>query len=245
MPVAGEPLGRAGGVRRRPPVRLPAQRRRARRRPDAGCEALAAAGHPRSPLSRPRAARLGRIFFFSEFATAVAGWVLGINPFDQPNVQEAKDNTDRVLERYAADGALPDVADADDDALRALLRPPRRRTTSRSWATSQPLGGVRRRRSPICAARSATATGCGHDVRLRPALPALDRPAAQGRAGDRRLPPADARWRRGRARSPTPATASARSRTPQATGDLQTLRAHGLPAERVRLTGRSGAAVGS
>ena len=35
---------------------------------------------------------------------AVAGWALGINPFDQPNVQEAKDNTNKVLES----GSLPD-----------------------------------------------------------------------------------------------------------------------------------------
>ena len=60
---------------------------------------------------------LGRIFFFAEFATAVAGWVLGINPFDQPNVQEAKDNTAQVLE---PSGELPEVDDADD-ALRELL----------------------------------------------------------------------------------------------------------------------------
>jgi glucose-6-phosphate isomerase/transaldolase/glucose-6-phosphate isomerase len=33
---------------------------------------------------------LGAEFFEWEFATAVAGWRLGINPFDQPNVQEAK-----------------------------------------------------------------------------------------------------------------------------------------------------------
>jgi glucose-6-phosphate isomerase len=46
---------------------------------------------------------LGRIFFFAEFATAVAGWVLGINPFDQPNVQEAKDATTRVLKEGSQD----------------------------------------------------------------------------------------------------------------------------------------------
>ena len=45
---------------------------------------------------------LGRIFFLSEFAVAVAGWVLEINPFDQPNVQEAKDNTNRVLKEGSA-----------------------------------------------------------------------------------------------------------------------------------------------
>jgi hypothetical protein len=47
---------------------------------------------------------LGRIFFFAEFATAVAGWALEINPFDQPNVQEAKDITKTVLQ----DG-LPEI----------------------------------------------------------------------------------------------------------------------------------------
>src|SRR5207244_10806980 len=52
---------------------------------------------------------LGRIFFFAEFATAVAGWVLGINPFDQPNVQEAKDATKRVLDEGGA--AVQDATD--------------------------------------------------------------------------------------------------------------------------------------
>jgi transaldolase / glucose-6-phosphate isomerase len=61
-------------------------------------------------------ADLGRIFYFAEFAIATAGWVLGINPFDQPNVQEAKDNTARVLAEDA-----PDQPDATDDDLRALL----------------------------------------------------------------------------------------------------------------------------
>lgn len=71
--------------------------------PDEGNEkavaALADAGHPVLSMQTDGSPEdLGRIFFFSEFATAVAGWALGINPFDQPNVQEAKDNTKRVLE---------------------------------------------------------------------------------------------------------------------------------------------------
>ena len=49
---------------------------------------------------------LGRIFFLAEFAVAVAGWALEINPFDQPNVQEAKDNTKRVLDS----GSVPELA---------------------------------------------------------------------------------------------------------------------------------------
>ena len=47
-------------------------------------------------------AGLGAEFFRWEFATAVAGTVLGINPFDEPNVTESKDNTRRVLERETA-----------------------------------------------------------------------------------------------------------------------------------------------
>ena len=46
-------------------------------------------------------AKLGAEFFRWEFATAVAGHVLGIHPFDQPNVQEAKDATRRLLEEEA------------------------------------------------------------------------------------------------------------------------------------------------
>jgi transaldolase/glucose-6-phosphate isomerase len=42
---------------------------------------------------------LGAEFFRWEFATAVAGSILGINPFDQPNVQEAKDRTNAILEQ--------------------------------------------------------------------------------------------------------------------------------------------------
>jgi glucose-6-phosphate isomerase len=55
---------------------------------------------------------LGRFMFLFEFATAVAGHVLDINPFDQPNVQEAKDATARVLDSgdvsapFDAPGAL-------------------------------------------------------------------------------------------------------------------------------------------
>jgi glucose-6-phosphate isomerase len=49
---------------------------------------------------------LGQEFFRWEFATAVAGSILGINPFDQPNVQAAKDKTREVLDS----GSEPDVS---------------------------------------------------------------------------------------------------------------------------------------
>ena len=57
---------------------------------------------------------LGSEFFRWEFATAVAGAILGINPFDQPNVQEAKDRTAQLL----GTGGEPAVAPHGDlDAL--------------------------------------------------------------------------------------------------------------------------------
>ncbi len=63
--------------------------------------------------------KLGAEFFRWEFATAVAGHVLGIHPFDQPNVQEAKDATRRLLE---ADG-LPEEGYDDIGALLEKVQP--------------------------------------------------------------------------------------------------------------------------
>ena len=59
------------------------------------------------PRPRPGPGALGGEFFRWEFATAVAGAVLGINPFDEPNVTESKENTTRVLEMFRETGALP------------------------------------------------------------------------------------------------------------------------------------------
>jgi len=62
---------------------------------------------------------LGQEFFRWEFATAVAGAVIGINPFDQPNVQEAKDRTGAILES----GEEPSVEPVGSlDELMALAR---------------------------------------------------------------------------------------------------------------------------
>jgi len=65
---------------------------------DRTLDLLAKAGQPVVTVTVNGPEDLGRVFFFAEFATAVAGWVLGINPFDQPNVQAAKDATAKVLE---------------------------------------------------------------------------------------------------------------------------------------------------
>src|SRR5258708_5013278 len=59
-------------------------------------------------LSEPSA--LGAEFVRWEIATAIAGALLGINPFDEPNVQQAKDATRVILDRYKTDHHLPTTA---------------------------------------------------------------------------------------------------------------------------------------
>jgi glucose-6-phosphate isomerase/transaldolase/glucose-6-phosphate isomerase len=71
--------------------------------------ALKQAGHPVIQLRLRDRYDLGAEFFRWEFATAIAGHYLGIHPFDQPNVQESKDNTKRILEQVQREGRLPDI----------------------------------------------------------------------------------------------------------------------------------------
>lgn len=59
-----------------------------------------------APDATSAAGPLGAQFLLWEYATAIAGRALGINPFDQPNVQESKDNTKALLAE-AGDGPLP------------------------------------------------------------------------------------------------------------------------------------------
>ncbi len=64
-------------------------------------------GHPWVRLIVDSVYDIGAEFYRWQFATAVAGAVMGIHPFDQPNVQLAKDMTDAVLEDFRAAGSLP------------------------------------------------------------------------------------------------------------------------------------------
>jgi transaldolase/glucose-6-phosphate isomerase len=71
-------------------------------------DSLAEAGHPVITIAIKDSLDLGQEFMRWEVATAAAGAVLGINAFDQPNVQESKDNTDRVLRQLEEKGTFPD-----------------------------------------------------------------------------------------------------------------------------------------
>ena len=74
---------------------------------DAAIRTLREAGHPRVTLRLPNAYALGGEFFRWAYATAIIGAILQVNPFDEPNVTEAKEATKAALEVYQQTGQLP------------------------------------------------------------------------------------------------------------------------------------------
>src|SRR2546421_944509 len=75
---------------------------------DAKVAALEKAGYPVVRIELAELINLGEEFFLWEIATAVAGSLLGINAFDQPNVQESKEYTKNFLDEYKKNGCLPE-----------------------------------------------------------------------------------------------------------------------------------------
>jgi len=203
---------------------------------DAVVQALREADQPVITVATDGPEGLGRVFFFSEFAVAVAGWALEINPFDQPNVQEAKDNTAKVL--AAADP--PAVENATDDDLRALLgqaAPPRYVAIMGYVAPSEAFdAAIDELRAAIRDATKATTTfgygprflhSTGQYHKGGPANGLFLQLIHDGE--DVPIPDADYSFNE--------------LKNAQATGDVLTLRDHGLPAARVRLEGDPVAAL--
>ena len=104
VPIEGEAVGK-------PAVygddRLFVYMRMAADPPNRAVQALEKAGQPVITLTMRDKLDLGGEFFRWEVATAIAGAVLGIDAFDQPNVQESKDNTKKVLAKFKQTGKLP------------------------------------------------------------------------------------------------------------------------------------------
>ncbi|HWC87048.1 MAG TPA: bifunctional transaldolase/phosoglucose isomerase [Solirubrobacteraceae bacterium] len=205
---------------------------------DQQVESLGAAGHPTFTVASHGAVDLGRTFFLSEFATAVAGWALEINPFDQPNVQEAKDNTGRVLQ-----AGVPDIPVADDDALRALLSdagPSHYIAVLGYLPYSEALEAAMAELRNVLRAATGAAITYGYGPRYLHSTGQLHKggpPAGRflqlisDPEGDLDIPGAGFSF----------GTLIAA----QAAGDLETLGGLGLPAERVKLEGDLPAAVRS
>jgi glucose-6-phosphate isomerase len=121
VPVSGEPLGEPaayGADRVFVSLGLPSLPEATER----ALDALAAAGHPVLRWTSPRLLDLGAEMLRWEIATAAASAVLEVDPFDEPNVSEAKAATQAVLQRYLADGRFPErTASATDGALSAFV----------------------------------------------------------------------------------------------------------------------------
>ncbi len=235
LPVAEEPLGEPGvyGEDRvfayLPDLDAPDAAT------DARVEALAHAGHPVVTIPTRGPGDLGRVFLLAELAVAVAGWGLEINPFDQPNVQQAKDATNKVLEGFEQSGELPAVSDADPAELRELLLdggPPAyvalMAYTRPDPALDEAVGELRQ---AIRAASCATTTfGYG---------PRFLHSTGQFHKGGPRTGRFLQLLHDGPQDVPIPGRAFSFQtlKEAQAIGDLQTLRELGLPAARLRLTG--------
>ncbi len=74
---------------------------------DASVDAIERAGHPVVRIVIDDPDDLGEEFFRWEIATAVAGSILGIHPFDQPDVEASKTATRKLTAAYERDGTLP------------------------------------------------------------------------------------------------------------------------------------------
>jgi glucose-6-phosphate isomerase len=202
---------------------------------DARLAALADAGHPLITIPTAGPLDLGRVFLLAELAVAVAGWGLQINPFDQPNVQQAKDATNRVLAGFEQSGRLPAVESADDVRLRELLlgaAPPHYVALMGYLKPSESFdAAVAELRETIRAATKATTTfGYG---------PRFLHSTGQFHKGG----PPNGRFLQllhdgpGDVEIPGRPYGFETLKEAQATGDLQTLRELDLPAERLRLEG--------
>jgi glucose-6-phosphate isomerase len=107
VPIAGEGLSPAadyGDDRLFVRLRAPGA---AHDEHDALAQELHDAGAAVADIELPEPSALGAEFVRWEIATAVAGAMLGVNPFDEPNVQQAKDATRKLLDRQKSTGRLP------------------------------------------------------------------------------------------------------------------------------------------
>jgi glucose-6-phosphate isomerase len=86
-------------------------------------QALEEAGHPVVRIDLRDLHDLGAQFFVWEMATAVAGHLLGINPFNQPNVESAKARAREMMSAYTKTGDLPEDRSepADPEVLKRFL----------------------------------------------------------------------------------------------------------------------------
>lgn len=106
---------------------------------DAAVAALERAGHPVVRIVLDDTIELGQEFFRWEIATAVAGSILGIHPFNQPDVEASKVATRRLTAAYEETGALPSEAPLLQEDGVQLFADRRNAEALRQSATSRSL----------------------------------------------------------------------------------------------------------
>ncbi|HST04486.1 MAG TPA: bifunctional transaldolase/phosoglucose isomerase, partial [Chloroflexia bacterium] len=117
VPVACEPVGRPSAYGKDRLFVYMCLEDNADMRQEHSIEKLEAAGHPVVRITLHSKDDLGAEFFRWEFATAVADHFFGIDPYDEPNIWEGKDNTDHLLDIYEKEGSLPEVAPILSDGI--------------------------------------------------------------------------------------------------------------------------------
>jgi len=200
---------------------------------DSALAALAAAGHPVLTIpSDGSPTDLGRLFFLTEYAVAVAGWALGINPFDQPNVAEAKAATSAVLEEFQGSGVLSEEADGDPLSLVEGAAPPSYVAIMGYVEGSDALDAAAAELRVAVREKTRTATTFGYGPRFLHSTGQLHKGGPPTGRFLQLVHRADED-----VAIPGASYGFETLKAAQATGDLRTLRAHGLPAERVTLAG--------
>ena len=143
IPVAGEPLGDPalyGQDRLFVEIKLAADADEGR---EQALKTLESAGHPVIRITLRDILDLGAEFFRWEVATAAAGALLGIDPFDQPNVQESKDHTKSLLAEFRAQGRFPEEeALLESDGLKFYGDPAMRASLAKLGADGKSPEGV-------------------------------------------------------------------------------------------------------
>jgi transaldolase/glucose-6-phosphate isomerase len=236
LPVAGEPLGAPADYGNDRVFIYLRNADEPDEELDKKVDALGRAGHPVLKLDAHGASDLGRIFFFSEFAVAVAGWALGINAFNQPNVQEAKDKTNEVL--AAGELPSPDLGDARE--LLGKAAPPHYVAIMGYVEPSDEFDAAVTELREAIRAKSQATTTFGYGPRFLHSTGQLHKGGPPNGLFLQLIHDGD-----DDVEIPEAGYTFAHLKNAQAIGDLLTLRDHGLPAVQIRLEGDPAAAVRS
>ncbi|MEO7659331.1 MAG: transaldolase, partial [Pyrinomonadaceae bacterium] len=105
-------------------------------------KSVASAGHPAVKIDLVSIDTLGQEFFRWEFATAVAGSVMKINPFNQPDVESAKIEARKLTDEYEETGKLPDETPFFESDGMAFYSSDEYSSTLTSTADETTLAGI-------------------------------------------------------------------------------------------------------